>query len=89
MAGVVALLVDFERDMSVATAKKQKITAKEGCSCCAQVISKNPLKYRYVRRLVSLTNSTINKKLKVLVCPECDEPLLANAQAHAGREIDD
>lgn len=92
MGAVVVLLVDSERAMSVATAKrksKKVITEREGCSVCAKVISKNPLKYEYVRKLVPLANSTINKKLKMMVCPECDAPLLANAKARAGKEIDE
>ena len=77
--------------MSVATAKRRrvKITAEEGCSCCAKVVSKNPLKFEYINRLVPLKNSTINKKVKVMACPVCDEPLLANARKRAGKEIDE
>lgn len=72
--------------MSVATAKKKKAP---GCECCAAVVSKMPLKYRFVNRMVKLPNSTMNKKLPVLACPVCDAPMLKIAETRAGKGIDE
>lgn len=83
-APVVTWQDDSERATSVTTAKKMP-----GCECCAKVVSKMPLKYRFVNRLVKLPNATMNKKLPVLACPECDKPLLANAKARAGKDVDE
>ena len=60
-----------------------------GCTCCAEVVSKDPLRYRYVHEMVTLKQTTENKKLKVLACPECDEPMIQNARMRAGKGIDE
>jgi hypothetical protein len=82
---VVTSPIDTERATSVATVKDKM----PGCECCAIVVSKNPLKYRFTNRLVKLENSTQNKKFPVLACPECDAPLIENAKARAGKGIDE
>lgn len=53
--------------------------ADRGCYCCAEVLSKFPLRYRIVNQMVQLANDTEHRNLPVYVCPRCDGPLAETA----------
>ncbi len=80
----VALRADLGRDGFVAVEEPTF-----GCTCCANVLSKDPLKYEYVNQRRPLKNKTQNKHLTIYACPKCDEPLIANAERRAGKGLDE